>query len=46
MHEAGVPEVASPAQQARAWLQSSYRAWAIDQYRWDWLAHVFAQSRS
>jgi len=35
MREAGVPDVATVAEQARAWLQSNHRRWNIDQYRWD-----------
>jgi hypothetical protein len=35
MHEAGVPDVATAAQQARAWLQSNHHGWDIDEYRWD-----------
>jgi hypothetical protein len=35
MHEAGVPDVATAVQQARAWLQSNHRPWDIDQHRWD-----------
>ena len=35
MQEAGLQEMATASQQARAWLQSSHRSWEIDQYRWD-----------
>jgi len=35
MHEAGVPDVATALQQARAWLLSNHRPWDIDQHRWD-----------
>jgi len=35
MDEAGVPDVATALQQARAWLLSNHRPWDIDQYRWD-----------
>jgi hypothetical protein len=33
MREAGVPDVATAAQQARAWLQSNHRRWDLDQNR-------------
>jgi hypothetical protein len=35
MHEAGVPDVATAVQQARAWLLLNHRPWDIDQHRWD-----------
>jgi hypothetical protein len=46
IRQAGVPDVTTATQQARAWLQSNHRAWDIDRYRWDcWRTFSLNQDR-